>query len=329
MKGVRSSLALAGLALLTVACASAPEASAGARGRWRFTDADRPVKAVVLGGSISAYRFGSYGQYLQAVCERVEVVNRAKSRLGATALRDRFEDEVLRNRRVDPKDYESMWLVFFGGLNSIGSPQLTNLRVAETMKAAHDAGIRTVALSIGPWGSDRDRRWAGAKGLEYLDHTERAVDFVLGRSTPEEALGRYAQGRAAWEEGELPEIAVDLWSTGLRDGDAPLRERGRMARLVPKSRWVRRRLAKLADDARAAALQAMIERAVALPRTYMKRDLVGFDAIHPNTRGHRVIALEACGRLPAEWGCDCEALTRARWDRKARAVRFDEPGTAQ
>ena len=35
------------------------------------------------------------------------------------------------------------------------------------------------------------------------------------------------------------------------------------------------------------------------------REYRGFDHVHPNRDGHRVIAETACPQLPPSWGCHC------------------------
>lgn len=328
----------AGLVGLALAALVSGPASAEAPGRWVFGDAERPVKAVVIGGSISAYTAGSFSDYLGAVCRRTEIVNRGKARLGAAALERRFEAQVLKNRRLMKarEDYEALWLIFFGGLNSVSSPELTNFHVARTLKKARERGVRTIAVTIGPWGSERDSRWSAERGLEYFDFSQRAVDFILGRSTPAEALGRFAGDRArdgrepdVWAPGELPDVAVDLWDSALRHVDAEPRSRASVERRVRRSAWARRQLAELEGEAREARLEALIVQAMELPRWFMRPELIGFDAIHPNSDGHRVIAEIICPRLPAQLGCDCGRLATASWDRRARAVTFaDEAPTA-
>ena len=54
---------------------AAPEIDTG---RWRFKLDDRPVKAVIVGGSVSAWPRGGYGQFLQAACSRVEPDRRGR-----------------------------------------------------------------------------------------------------------------------------------------------------------------------------------------------------------------------------------------------------------
>ena len=105
------------------------------RGTWNFSDGSMPVKVVVLGGSVSAYGLGGYAQWLPAACKRVEVKNVAKAKLGAAALRERFDAQVVRNKKLDVKAHET-WLVFLGGLNSIGTPEMTNVDIAKTFRAA-------------------------------------------------------------------------------------------------------------------------------------------------------------------------------------------------
>ncbi|MEK9967710.1 MAG: hypothetical protein VW600_01150, partial [Ferrovibrio sp.] len=50
--------------------------SGGASAR-PFSDKARPIKAVVVGGSISMYYAGNYGQFLEHGCKTLEVVNKA------------------------------------------------------------------------------------------------------------------------------------------------------------------------------------------------------------------------------------------------------------
>jgi len=328
--GARGLIGLGLAATVLIAALAGPAAAQEARGSWTFRDDERPVKAVVLGGSIAAFHGGSFGRFIEAACPRVEVRNIAQARLGAAALRDRFVSQVVRNRRLDPAAFESIWLVFYGGLNSIGSPESTNRHTASLLSRASEHGLGTVALTISPWGSERDARWGPERGLEYLDHTRKAVDFLLGRLTPEEALGRFAGGQEAWTSGELPDIAVDLWDSPLRHADAEPRARARIARAVARSAWVRARTRGLEGEEREAAIEAYVDQAAELPRWFMRPEYRGFDAIHPNDEGHRMIAVTMCPRMPASWGCECDRLAGARWDRRAREVVLGEgPGEGQ
>lgn len=290
-------------------------------GTWRFREEDRPVKVVVIGGSVSAWPKGGFGEFVEAACPRVEVVNRGKARLGALQLKKRFQKQVLQNRRVDPKSYESMWMIFNGGLNSVGMPERTNGWVADVLKAAKEAGIGTIALSIGPWGDDSDRRWRGAGGLHYQDVTRLTVDYLMGRLSPEEAFGPEAAGRTEYAAGERPDVAVDLYDSELRDKGAALRDEERTRRQVSLERSVKAELAAIPDEAaRASRLDALVKQAQELPRWYLRSELRAFDHIHPNLDGHRVIAEAMCPKLPAAWGCQCSALPNIAWSAEARGL---------
>lgn len=289
-------------------------------GTWRFEDPTRPVKVVVIGGSVAAYPAGGFSQWLPEVCSQVEVVNRAKAKLGAFELRQRFIAQVLKNRRLELDALGESWLVFLGGLNSVGSPDKTNLEVAKTLALAKGAGMKTMGVSINPWGAETDRRWQGVDGIAYFEHTQHTVDFLLGRLTPAEAFGpAHAKTLAdptRFAPGELPDVAVDLWDSRMRHEDAPLRDPAGLARAARTSSLVKRRLAALPEADRAAALEALIAQAAALPRWFMKPELIGFDAIHPNALGHREIARAICDKAPASWGCGCDRLDRLAWDRR-------------
>jgi hypothetical protein len=89
------------------------------------------------------------------------------------------------------------WLVFQGGLNSVGTPERTNHDIREMFVLAHSKGFKVVGFTLTPWGDESDKRWAGTAGLRYLRATTRVVDFVLGTLTPAEALGEFAGRRAA------------------------------------------------------------------------------------------------------------------------------------
>lgn len=288
-------------------------------GTWGFRQAGRPHKAVVIGGSVSAWPRGSYSQFLEAACPRVEIVNKGKARIGARQLRERFTKQVLRNARIRAhrSEFASFTLIFHGGLNSVGTPGLANEQLRKTFVAAHKRGMRVIALSLNPWGSTR--RWRGGKGLRSLWHTRQAVNFVLGRLTPAQALGRYARGRTeqGWIAGELPDVGVDLYDSSLRDAAAPLLEPDVVTRALRADKRLRRRLKAVPEAEREATFASWVETARSVPRWWMRRDLRAFDDIHPNLEGHRIIAELACPKLPAAWGCQCDALAKMRWDVKA------------
>lgn len=276
-------------------------------GTWRFRT-DRPVKAVIVGGSVAAYDAGNFGTVLQEACSNTEVVNIAKARYGAWAMKRRFEAQVLKNRNLKtPKG--DHWVVILGGLNSVGTPEKTNAELFQLIRSARGAKMKVVGLSLSPWGSEGDsRRWAGTAGLAYRRHTRKVVDFLMGRLAPADALGRHAKDKAAWEDGDLPDVSVDLYDSPLRDTTALLRPREAMERAVDRSPAIRKELAALPEEERAAARERLISEARELPRWYLRKELHSFDDIHPNREGHRLIAAEACARLPTSWGCDCGVI---------------------
>ena len=283
-------------------------------GPARAADADagaKAVKVVVHGGSVSAFRRGGYGQWLAATCAAVDVQNIAKEKLGASALRQRFSD-FLRSPSVMPNTQET-WLVFLGGANSIGLPELTNLEVARTFKLAHDARFRTMGLTLTPWGSDGDVRWRATTGLEWFAKSQKAVDFVMGRLTPAEAFGAGPKAPKSYLPGHRPEIAVDLWDAALRQRSAALRLRKDVESPVRKSAWVKDRLRGLEGEAREAALEELIVRATELPRWFLRKELIGSDPVHPNSEGHKEIARAICKRAPVSWRCDCSAYDSLVW----------------
>ncbi len=183
-------------ARLLAACAVLLSLSAAAEetGRWRWSKADRPVKVVVLGGSIGAWPAGAFHDYLGAVCSRVELRNLSKVGFGAPQLKQRYRAQVLKNPGARPRGDAPFehWLLYSGGLNSVGSPAITIYETLQTFVAAHQAGVKVVALSLTPWGDDKDRRWRDFAGLEYRQKTQRTVDYLFGRLDRADALGGLA-----------------------------------------------------------------------------------------------------------------------------------------
>lgn len=286
-------------------------------GTWRFSSDDKPVKVVVVGGSVSAYPAGSFAQWLPAACDKIEVVNRGQAKLGAFELRQRFIAQVLKNRRVEKND--SLWLVFLGGLNSVGNPEKTNLEVGKTMRAAKDAGLSTMLVSINPWGAETDRRWKGVDGIAYWEHTQKTVDFGNGRLTPDLALGPHkaelTDAQGAWLPGVMPDVAIDLWDSEMRHKDAPLRNTEKLAKEAKRSAWLKKRLAQAGETER----ERLMTLAAELPRWFMRSELMAFDAIHPNAEGHKIIAKAMCKKAPPSWACHCERLDNLAWDRRSNA----------
>lgn len=280
---------------------------------WRFKLADRPVKVVVLAGSIGAWPKQPYAERLQKLCKHVEVKNLSKVGFGAFQLRQRFKQQVLDRLAQLKQPGTEHWLVFQGGLNSVGTPERTNHDIREMFVLAHARGFKVVGLSLTPWGDESDKRWAGAGGLRYLRATTRVVDFVLGALSPREALGDYARQRrvgadAGWEDDERAEVAVDLYRSALRATEAPLRELAALERALGRDRGWQAAHAGLAPDAREAALRAEAAAAAEIPRWFLREELRSFDHIHPNAEGHRLIAEATCPKLPASWGCECPTL---------------------
>lgn len=318
-------LLLAAALALALVAGGVRDGQAGPRGRWRFSDDARPVKVVVVGGSVSAWPSGSYSDWVGGLCRNVELINRAKAKLGTRALRERLEDEVIRNKLLDLPERvasgEEVWLIFMAGLNSIGSPEATNLEVTKTFALAHQHGMKVMGLTPNPWGAESDRRWRGYEGLAYLAHTQKVVDHFFGRLGPEDALGRFSEGRTEFAPGERADITVDLWdATTLRDRDAPRRDPARLAREVRRSAFLRAALKGLDGDQREFVLAAHTVQALELPQWYMKPAFIGFDAVHPNGDGHREIGRAICKAAPASWGCACDQIDGLRWDKRARAL---------
>lgn len=267
------------------------------------------VRAVVLGGSISKYFKGNYGEFLQHGCKNLEVVNRAKVGLGGAALLGRLQDDILGDAALmeELQGAPEAWLFFQGGLNSVGSPAATSLHLSRIFGVAAGAGLRTMVLGLTPWGEEADRRFEGWQGMATVRATRKVNAYLSGHLTPDEALGKVGGDRPhAWMRGELPEIAVDLWEAGLRDADAPLRPLEPLAASFDASPYRK-------ETARRAAL---IAEARAVPRHFLRPDLRDFDHVHPNTDGHRLMALATCRKAPASWGCDCRRIERARWKGK-------------
>ncbi|HEY8432801.1 MAG TPA: hypothetical protein VIL20_30730 [Sandaracinaceae bacterium] len=323
MRGWTSTIAARGTALLALAAAGTIGSVALAQQRaagyawddpdWRFTQRDRRVKVVLLAGSIGAFRDQPYGRLLYEWCANAEIRNLSQVGQGAPQLLQRFREQVIENENVPiGAPNLEMWVLFGGGLNSVSSPHRTNRSIAQLIRLAHRRRIGVVALTLTPWGSREDReRWSGARGLHVLRSTRAVVDFVMGRSSPAEALGPYARERrgvepdAPWLESEQPDVAIDLYDSPLRDRDAepwPLEEV--RAELVRDPAWIRS-VAGLDPVQREARLDADARTLAEAPRWFLRPEYRGFDHIHPNRAGHRVIAETVCPHLPASWGCQC------------------------
>lgn len=308
--------ALAGMTALGAAALAQPQRTAGYAWDdpdWRFTSRDRRVKVVLLAGSIGAFRDQPYGRLLHEWCANAEVRNLSRVGQGAPQLLSHFRDEVIENPNVPiGAPNVEMWLLFGGGLNSVGIPERTNRSLAHLFQLAHRRRMGVVAMTLTPWGSREDReRWSGARGLHVLRSTRSIVDFVMGRSTPQVALGAFVRERrrvdprAPWLRDEQPDVAIDLYDSRLRHRDAaPLPLDEVRAELERDPAW-QRAVARLSDRERAARLEADARALAEAPRWFLRPEYRGFDHIHPNRAGHRVIAETVCPRLPESWGCRC------------------------
>lgn len=278
--------------------------------QWRFREADKPVKVVVLAGSVGAYKRNPYAKRIEDMCTNVEVENISAAGYGAWALKRRFQQQVIKNPRVNLRDPNfEYWLVFQGGLNSVATPEKANRHIRDLFLMAHRRGVRVVGFSLTPWGKESDKRWAGPSGLYYQRNTQKVVDYVVGRSEPREALGVHVEKRtdpeAPWDPSELADIGIDLYDSPLRARDTPPRDVEAMRKALSRDNRWKRRHADLDEQARAEALEADAASAAAVPTWYMRPELHAFDHIHPNEEGHRLIAEIACPQLPENWGCAC------------------------
>ena len=104
-------------------------------------------------------------------------------------------------------------------------------------------------------------------------------------------------------------MAVDLYDSALRDASAEPRDLQAMRDALTSDRRWQRAHAKLTEDERARVLEEDARLAAEIPRFYLRQELRGFDDIHPNPEGHRLIAEIACPALPQSWGCSCATAT--------------------
>lgn len=278
---------------------------------WRFRHDDKPVKVIVLAGSIGAWPDQSYAHRLRKLCKNVEVHNLSEVGQGAWALKKKFKDQVVKNPHVRLRDDAfEYWLVYGGGLNSVGTPRSTNKHMQDLFVLAHGHGVKVVALTLTPWGDLDDKRWRGHGGLERKRHTQAVVDYTLGRASPSQAFGDLANARKAgpdapWMANERPDVAIDLYDSPLRDREAPLGDAAALAEQLAKDKAWKHETAKLDEPARAQKLALDAAQLAELPRWFLRKDLRSFDHIHPNSEGHAIIASTMCPSLPASWGCSC------------------------
>lgn len=301
-------LSLVLLALVMSLGASADEPV----GTWRFHRDDRPVKVVVLGGSIGAWPTASFAHTFQAVCSKIELRNISKVAYGAAQLRQRYRAQVLKNSGARPKPGSEHWLLYSGGLNSIGSPTITIRETMETFKMARKAGVKVVGLSLTPWGDNAERKWRDFAGLDYKHKTRLYADYLLGKVPRTDALGSFVEpdrrGDATWLPEELPDVAVDLYDSDLRHRDAPLLDAEKLGK-----QWDKSKKLQAAYPDRAAGIQE----AASLPQWFLRPELRSFDHTHPNAEGHKLMSRIVCPSLPASWGCDCGRIDSLVWTKGA------------
>jgi hypothetical protein len=302
--------------LVLVSALTAANATAGEDGTWRFRDSDRPIKVAVVAGSIGAYAKGPFHRRIEDACPKVEVKNLSKTGIGAFAMKQVFKDQVVDNWSVRPGKTEGdeHWLMFAAGVNSIGMPKSTNHHLRRLMTMAHNHGMKVLALSPAPWGTDKSSKFQGLEGLHRRRATQLVTDFLMGKLDPDTALGEHANSRKGspdkFEDDELPDIAVDIYDSPLRDSDAAQRDVQAMREEIGGDRSWKRDHKDLDAAARAAQLEADAWMAADVPRWFMKPDYQAFDHVHPNEEGHRIIAEVTCPKLPASWGCDCSKLEK-------------------
>lgn len=278
---------------------------------WRFKKSARPVKLILIAGSIGAWPKQPYARQIEAMCPRVETKNLSKVGMGAFQLKQRFKAQVLENRWIPFHDDQlEFWLAFQGGLNSVGMPEKTNRYIRDLFVLAHRRGMKVLGLTLTPWGDADDRkRWVGANALRYKRSTQKIVDFVAGRLSPREALGQHVSRRAdpdaPWDPSELADIGVDLYDSPLRDYAAVASDLSEASEaLKGDRRWLREH-AELSPEVRALALEADARELSEVNAWWLRPELRSFDHIHPNTAGHTLMTQWMCPQLPQSWGCNC------------------------
>ncbi len=270
------------------------EVAHGALGPQRF-DTDRPHRAVVLGGSITAHP-ANFGKFIQYGCTGVELVNYGKARLKSSHLLRRFRQKVLGDEQLMAQlKGRQPWLLYLGGLNGIYLPKRVRRNIAETIELAHKRGFRVMALTLPPWGSLRDRRFRAFEGLFQLRATALVNDFIIAKPS------------RSWSKSQLADVAINIYDSKLRDRRAPLRGAAQLQDAFATSRYKRRRRSQ----------RRLIQQARRVPRMFMRKRYRGRYHFHPNWRGHRLIAKLICVRAPRQWACDCPKIARA-WPKNGR-----------
>lgn len=250
----------------------------------RFVMQHRPHKMIVLGGSIAAYTDHPFARNLHEWCSALEVRNISQAGLGAHALSKRF-NETFRGHNL--RGQQNLWLLWNGGLNSVSAHAKTNATIAALFDTAHAAGLKVIGVSLTPWGSPSAARWRGHRGLQLADATRRVVDFVSRDSSAD--------------------IKINLYDDpDLRDTQAATIPLDDAKRILSRDPIWRRSVRTLDPQAKESALVAAATRLQALPTHWLKKELQGFDYIHPNRDGHVIMARKICLELPASFQCQCQ-----------------------
>lgn len=191
-------------------------------GTWSFRDPSKKVKIVVTGGSLSQmdYFAMGYGKWVAAACRNVEVVNIAEVSCNSSDILKKFDARVLQNRNVNlgaaGLEY---WMMLQGGLNNVSNPTRVNADFMELFQTVHAKGMKVFGVTLVPWGDPaKDKRWKGANAQKYQAFTKQCVDWMMGRLTPQEALGKLCPaGKTSFTKADLPDVALNLFDTPLLD----------------------------------------------------------------------------------------------------------------
>lgn len=191
-------------------------------GTWSFKDQSKKVKIVVTGGSLSQmdYFATGYGKWVAAACRNVEVVNIAEVACNSSDILKKFDARVLQNKNVDlGAPGLEYWMMLQGGLNNVSDPNRVNADFMELFQTVHAKGMKVFGVTLVPWGNPaKDKRWKGANAKKYQAWTKQCVDWMMGRLTPQEALGRLCPaGKTSFAKADLPDVTLNLFDTPLLD----------------------------------------------------------------------------------------------------------------
>lgn len=294
--------------MLLLAWTLVPTARAGHRGSWRWEQADKPVKVLLLSSSLGRWRFGSFGQFLETACSGIDVHYETRHAVNTRWMIGRFKDSLLRNPNIDlANEGAERWLLYQGGLNSVSTPATTARDMVRLFTLAHEHGLRVVAISVTPWGEHSDSRFDGFDGLVRHDKTRHLAALLTGKLGRREALGRFTdstgEGGDTWRPAERPDVAVDVLDSVLRHRDGPLRPRGPLVREWRRRPVIRRRYPDM---------ERAVARARRVPQWFLNPEYA-YDHVHIKHHGHRKIAEMLCPKLPESWRCDCASIDRMGW----------------